>query len=103
MPRPKYLLATRVAIQLEEILFSLAEHSGWERSMALEERLYKAFDDIGSNPGVGHLRQDLVSDPIYFYFSEPYQILFLRDTDPITIIAIFHSSRDVRALMQREE
>ena len=103
MPRPRYVLTTKAADQFDQILYSLAEHSGWDRSMDLEQKLYAAFSTLAANPGLGHLREDLASRSIGFYFVDPYQILFLRDTDPVKVIAIYHSARDIRALMHQAE
>jgi plasmid stabilization system protein ParE len=96
---PRYILSPIAADQFEELLYNIAEHSGWDRSMRVEEQLYAAFSSIAGNPGVGHLRKDLLPREIYFLFAEPYYVLYLRDRHPIHIIAILHASRDIASLM----
>jgi plasmid stabilization system protein ParE len=102
MPHPPYILTPRATEQFEALLYNLAEHSGWERSIRVEERLYEAFNGIAAHPGIGHLRRDLLPREIYFHYVEPFHILYLRDTSPLWIIAIHHGSRDIAALMRDE-
>jgi plasmid stabilization system protein ParE len=67
--------------------------------MRTEERLFSAFDVIAATSGIGHLRQDLLPQDIYFYYSKPYLILYRRDV-PVPIGGIIHGARDLAAPMQ---
>lgn len=99
MPPLPYSFSPRAEEQFANILYNIAEHSGWERSMRVEEKLYTAFRGLAANPGLGHLRTDLVPRRIYFYYVEPYHVLYLRDTLPLYIVAIYHGARDIATLM----
>ena len=55
-----YRLAGDALDDLDSLLYSIAEHSGWEMSMRTEEKLFAAFERLGSDPGIGHLREDLI-------------------------------------------
>jgi plasmid stabilization system protein ParE len=101
MPVQLYVLSPRTAQQLEDLLDEVAEYSGEERSQRVEHLLYKAFATIAGVPGVGHLRPDLVAGPIFFYYANPYMVLYRKDI-PIEIIAIFHGARDIASLMLTE-
>jgi len=94
-----YILTPRAQEQLRTLLADIAGYSGWSRSFRVEDSLLTAFEELATNPGIGHLRRDLVPDDVYFYFADPYMILYLRDTYPLSIIAIFHGARDIAALM----
>jgi plasmid stabilization system protein ParE len=94
-----FRLATEAIDDLDAITLSLAEHSGWDRSMTVEQQLWSAFEDIGQTPGIGHLRPDLTPLNLYFHFSDPYMIAFRRDLLPIPIVAIIHGSRDIAEII----
>jgi plasmid stabilization system protein ParE len=84
---------------IDAVLMNEAEHSGWSRSMDVEAQLWRDFERLGQVPGIGHLRRDLVSTDVYFSFSQPYMIVYLRDTAPISIIAVLHGSRDIAVIL----
>jgi plasmid stabilization system protein ParE len=101
MPVQLYVLSPPAARQLSNLVAEVAEYSGEERSERVEHLLYKAFATIAALPGVGHLRPDLVAGPIFFYYANPYMVLYRKDI-PIEIIAIFHGARDIASLMLSE-
>jgi len=68
--------------------------------MDVEESLYKAFNCLAQDPGIGHLRDDFLPRTIHFYYADPYMLLYLRDTEPLYVVAIVHGARDIPALMQ---
>lgn len=96
----RYKLSPHAEEDFATLLYSIAEHSGWSRSMDVEESLYAAFNSLARNPGIGHLRDDLLPRTIHFYFADPYMVLYLRDTEPLYVVAIVHGARDIPALMQ---
>ncbi len=96
----RYKLSPNAAEEFAALLEEVAEHSGWSRSMDIEELLYAAFNSIAQSPGIGHLREDLLPRTIHFYYANPYMVLYLRDTDPLYIVGIVHGARDIPALMQ---
>jgi len=100
MPPPPYVLTAHASDEFDAILYELAETSGWDRSMDLEERLYEAFLSLAANPGIGHLRQDLLPHEIYFHYVRPYMVVYRRNTSPLLIIAVIHGARDIPALVE---
>ncbi len=94
-----YRISREALEDIDTLLYSIAEHSGWERSMRAEEELFAEFDRIAASPGIGHLRQDLLTEPIYFWYSEPYLILYRRDLPLPTVLAVVHGARDIASLM----
>jgi plasmid stabilization system protein ParE len=95
-----YILSPRAEGHFLALLNETEEYSGLLRSVRLEDKLLAAFESIARNPGLGHLRDDLIREQIYFYYVEPYAILYLRDTSPLFIIAIYHGARDIPALLK---
>jgi plasmid stabilization system protein ParE len=96
----RYKLSPDAEQDFASILYGIAEHSGWSRSMDVEESLYAAFNSLAQDPGIGHLRDDLLPRTIHVYYADPYMVLYLRDTEPLYVVAIVHGARDVAALMR---
>ena len=67
--------------------------------MRTEESLFTAFERIGLNPGIGHLREDLLPQAIYFFYADLFMIVYRRDSVPPVILAVIHGARDVAALL----
>lgn len=97
---PRYKLSPHAEEDFTSILCDIAEHSGWSRSMDVEESLYAAFNRLSRDPGIGHLRDDLLPRTIHVYYSNPYIVLYLRDTDPLYVVAVLHGARDIAGLMR---
>jgi plasmid stabilization system protein ParE len=96
-----YILTPLAEQDYSDIILKLAERTGtWRWSLELEEKLLDTFDALAANPGLGHLREDLVPRRVYFYNVPPYQILYLQDPARLIIVAIIHGSRDIHAIMQ---
>ena len=96
----RYKLSPYAEEDFATLLYSIAEYSGWSRSMDVEEGLYAAFNSIARNPGIGHLSDDLLPRSIHVYYADPYMVLYLRETEPLYVVAIVHGARDIPALMQ---
>ena len=93
-----YRLTGPAIDDLGAILSNVAEREGWDRAMTVELELFDAFERLASNPGIGHLRADLTALPLFFLAADPHMIIHDRDCDPLRIVAIIHSSRNVRRL-----
>ena len=96
----RYKLSPHAEEDFASILYGVAEHSGWSRSMDVEESLYIAFSSLAQDPGIGHLRDDLLPRTIHVYYADPYMVLYLRDTEPLYVVAIVHGARNIEALMR---
>ena len=60
-----------------------------------------AFGDLAELPGKGHLRQDLTRLSLHFFSIDPYLIIYRRDSSPLAIHAVLHSSRNIRKLLRQ--
>lgn len=96
----RYKLSSHAEEDFASILYGIAEHSGWSRSMDVEESLYAAFNSLAQDPGIGHLRDDLLPRTIHLYYADPYMVLYLRDTEPLYVVAIVHGARNIEALIR---
>jgi plasmid stabilization system protein ParE len=61
-----------------------------------------ALPPIAANPGIGHLRKDIVPAELYFHYVGPYAVIYRRFDLPTQIIAIIHGARDLSVLLQNE-
>ena len=64
--------------------------------LALED----AFVLLASRPGIGHVRADLTDRPLKFWSVYSYLIVYDPACDPLTIIAVLHSGRDVSQILK---
>jgi len=90
---------TRLARQdLEEIWDYLTS----ENRNAAERVLNKieaAIAKLAQTPGLGHFREDLADRRHRFFLVYSYLIVYRPGTQPLEIIRILHTSRDVRDLL----
>ena len=62
----------------------------------LEEEIYAACELLAKNPGLGHKRRDLTSEPALFWpVRGVYLIIYLDGTKPVKILRVIHGARDV--------
>ena len=54
---------------------------------------------IGTDPGVGHLREDITDRPLKFWPVYSYLIVYDPETKPAQIIRILHGMRDVEDIL----
>jgi antitoxin ParD1/3/4/toxin ParE1/3/4 len=57
------------------------------------------MDRIGESPGLGHRREDLTELPVRFYRVHKFLIVYAPEEEPIGIVRILHSSRDISAIL----
>jgi plasmid stabilization system protein ParE len=51
-------------------------------------------------PLSGHRREDLTDQPVRFWSVYSYVIVYDPDTQPLQIVRILHSARDVRCILR---
>jgi antitoxin ParD1/3/4/toxin ParE1/3/4 len=49
-----------------------------------------------------HLREDLADEPVGFWSVYPSLIVYDPETQPLQILRILHSARDVRRILDQE-
>lgn len=61
-----------------------------------------AMRRLSRSPDIGHLREDLVDEPLRFWPVYSYLIIYRAEIRPIQIIRVLHGSRDVRSILHGE-
>ena len=96
-----YKLLPAASKEFFEILDAVEEHRGLEAGEKLALNFTAALRQLASNPGLGHLRDDLIRQPYYFYLvADEYHLIYAKQIDPLPIVAILHASRDVGKLLR---
>lgn len=97
----KYRLTRAASVKLQQIWNYLAENASFEVADKVSDDLRRGLDDIASNPGVGHSREDLTKLPVKFYQIHRYLIVYLHQERPIIVAHILHTARDIRSILER--
>lgn len=53
-----------------------------------------AFDLIGRNPGVGHVRRDLTAQLVLFWPVGSYLVIYREFEQRVEVLAVVHGARD---------
>ena len=64
-------------------------------------KLFDAFEAIGTNPGIGHKREDLTAYPVLFRPMGAYLIIYRATSRPVEIVAVTQGARDIPVFLDR--
>jgi len=99
MTEPRYILSSRAAQHIAEMLTSIAAKNP-KTAAQLVHDLENAFDQIGRWPHLGRARPDLTSAPLKFWTIERrYIVAYEPHNRPVLILGIFHGARDWPTLL----
>ncbi|MEM7051875.1 MAG: type II toxin-antitoxin system RelE/ParE family toxin [Acidobacteriota bacterium] len=98
----RYLLTETAEGELEEILFFIAERDGRGRAERVLVRLLDAFDHLTSSPGIGHRKRRLTGGTLRWWPVYRFLILYDPEAEPLTVMRILHSSRDLDQIFSGE-
>jgi len=79
----------------------IAADSGERRANTIEQRIFRAFDRIARNPGLGHTRYDLTDLPFLFFSVQSWTIVYDPKQVPLSFEAVLHGARDVSTILSR--
>jgi plasmid stabilization system protein ParE len=94
-------VSPNAAEDINNIWSYLAQEVDESLADTMLRRFVTAFGDLAEFPGKGHLREDLTSLPLHFYLLDRYLIVYSRNSSPLAIHAVLHSSRDIRSLLRK--
>jgi len=55
---------------------------------------------LGSQPEVGHVREDLTSRPVKVWPIYSYLIVYDPETKPVEIVRVLHGMRDLEGILK---
>ena len=94
----RYALTREALADIDELWSYIAEDSV-DAADRVSAAILHACAFLAGQPLVGHSRSDLTDRPVLFWSSGKYLIVYRPDTNPLRIIAVFHSARDVATLL----
>ncbi|MGH9841251.1 MAG: type II toxin-antitoxin system RelE/ParE family toxin [Blastocatellia bacterium] len=93
-----FFISPQARLDLIELWQFIAEEDVDAADRVIKE-IHEAFLKVAEMPGIGHLREDLVDEPLRFWPVYSYLIIYLAEVDPLEIVRVLHSRRDIRALL----
>lgn len=97
----QFLLTPEAQSDLEAI----SDYIGRESPVAAKRvrtTLRRGMRKLAETPGIGHLRDDLVDEPLRFWRVYSYLIVYRAEPRPIQILRVLHGARDLAALLASE-
>jgi len=89
----RFVLSPAATADVEQIEVFLDEHAPHATDAVLGG-LRDAMRRIARTPRLGHLREDLLDEPLRFYPVWSYLVIY-RPSDPVEIVRVLHGARDV--------
>lgn len=96
-----YQLTQEADRDIGEILDYVARRSGLNPALKLADELDSAMALIARRSTMGHRREDLTQDDVWFYRVHSILIVYQK-TRPVKIVRVLHGSRDVAAELSRD-
>lgn len=93
-----YLLTEAAKRDLQEIHAYIAYESR-QRADSVLRRIMHAMRDLAATPWLGKKRDDLTDLNVRFYRVLRYHIIHLPDSQPLRIIRVLDTSRDVGSIL----
>src|SRR5258708_25163305 len=95
----RFVLTKPAERDLDEIKNYLVEKAGPAIARRVMKDIRSGLVLLGSEPGVGHVREDLTSQPVKFWPVYSYLIVYDPETEPIQILRVLHGMRDVEEIL----
>jgi plasmid stabilization system protein ParE len=95
----RYRISDQAEADLEEIWLYVAQYSFRSADRLLGE-IYDALIKLAEMPHTGHLREDLVEEPLRFWSVRGYMIVYRAETSPVEIVRVVSGRRDLGRLLR---
>ena len=95
-----YIIAPLALLDLEEIGDYIAQDS-LDNAVRMVAELREHMSKLAAMPRMGHRREDLTkNETLAFWPVGRYIIIYRPDNNPIEIVRVFHSARDIARLLK---
>jgi plasmid stabilization system protein ParE len=95
-----YQLSAEARLDVLQIWNYLAEHETLDLADSIIADIELAIHRIVATPGIGHIRSDLTKRDVLFYRIHSYLIIYRPKIDPLHIIRVLHSARDIKSVLK---
>lgn len=99
--KSRYTLAPEAAHDLVAIWRHIKRQSSLEVAERVEAVIRDRIVFLAENPGVGHWRKDLTSEPVRFFPVYSYLIVYRPGAQPLHVVAVVHGRRDVERILRQ--
>jgi len=93
----RFELSPEAAGDIRDIWAYIAEDS-IQAAGKVRLSLFDACKLLAEHPAIGHTREDLTDQAVLFWPVGSYLIIYDRRTEPVAIVRVVHSARDVPSL-----
>jgi len=92
------ILSQEALSDLDEIWLYIARENPNSADRVIDE-IYEAIYKLAEFPGIGHLREDLIDEPLRVWSLYQYLIIYRGDAQPIGIVRVISGYRDIAQLL----
>ena len=96
-----YVLSPEARDDIREIRDYLVSRGGRRLARYVLQEIIEAFRLLASQPGIGHLRQDLTPLPVKFWPVFSYVIVYDPAAQPLAVVRVLHGRQNVAAILSR--
>jgi len=96
----RFVLTRPAERDLEQIKIFLVQEAGPVIARRVLKDIRSALEFLGSEPGAGHVREDLTNRPLKFWPVYSYLIVYDPVTKPVQIMRVLHGMRDVEEILR---
>jgi plasmid stabilization system protein ParE len=97
----RFVLTAAARVDLSEIADYIREDNP-AAARRVVSSLLEAMRELARSPGMGHFREDLTRRPFRFWSVYSYLIVYNTETQPLQILRILHSARDVKSILAED-
>ena len=95
----RFVLTKPAERDLDQIKSYLVEKAGPRITRKVFQEIRSALKLLGSNPGIGHAREDLTDLPVKFWPVYSYLVVYEPETKPVQIVRVLHGMCDVEEIL----
>jgi toxin ParE1/3/4 len=95
----RFVLTRSAERDLDKIKSYLAGKAGPTVTRRVMKEIRTALNLLGSQSGVGHVREYLTSRPVKFWPVYSYLIVYDPETKPVKVIRVLHGMRDIEEIL----
>jgi toxin ParE1/3/4 len=95
----RFVLTRAAERDLDQIKDFLVEKAGPTITRRVLREIRQAIGHIGTNPELGHVREDLTDRTLKFWPIYSYLIVYDPETKPVQIVRILHGRRDLEEIL----
>jgi toxin ParE1/3/4 len=96
----RFVLTRPAERDLDQIKSYLVEKAGPVIARRVMKEIRSALYFLGSQPEIGHVREDLTSRQVRFWPLYSYLIVYDPDTKPVEIVRVLHGMRDLEGILK---